>query len=138
MGQFPPFADLTRWGLVRALAESGITLAPVQQDAMAGAYRRLRPFDDARPAVATLRERGHSIVVFSVGSRAWLEELAASYRDFVDVSSAPRTQACTSLTPVSTGTCSPRRHGALGGAVGVVQPLRYRLSGGNRDAHRVV
>ncbi len=65
MGQFPPFADLTRWSLAWALAESGITLAPVQLDAMAGAYRRLRPFDDARPALAALRERGHSIVVFS-------------------------------------------------------------------------
>ena len=31
---------------------------------MAGAYRRLRPLDDARPALAALRERGHSIVVF--------------------------------------------------------------------------
>ena len=84
MGQFPPFADLTRWGLAWALAESGITLAPVQQEAMAGAYRRLRPFDDARPALAALREQGHSIVVFSVGPRAWLEELAASYREFAD------------------------------------------------------
>jgi len=84
MGQFPPFADLTRWSLARALAEAGITLAPAQQDALAGAYRRLQPFDDARPALAALRERGHSIVVFSVGPRAWLEELAASYRDLVD------------------------------------------------------
>ena len=84
MGQFPPFAELTRWSLARALAESGITLAPDQQDALAGAYRRLRPFDDARPALAALRGRGHSVVVFSVGPRAWLEELAASYRDFVD------------------------------------------------------
>lgn len=84
MGQFPPFADLTRWSLTRALAEARITLAPAQQDALAGAYRRLRPFADARPALAALRGRGHSIVVFSVGPRAWLEDLAASYRDFVD------------------------------------------------------
>jgi 2-haloacid dehalogenase len=82
MGQFPPFGDLTRWSLARALAKAGITLA--QQDALASAYRRLQPFDDARPALAALRERGHSIVVFSVGPRAWLEELSASYRDLVD------------------------------------------------------
>jgi 2-haloacid dehalogenase len=84
MGQFPPFADLTRWGLARALAESGIALPQPQQDAIAGAYRRLRPFDDARPALAALRDGGHLIVVFSVGPRAWLEELAGSYREFVD------------------------------------------------------
>ena len=84
MGQFPSFADLTRWSLARALAEARITVAPAQQDALAGAYRRLRPFGDARPALAALRGQGHSIVVFSVGPRAWLEELTASYRDFVD------------------------------------------------------
>jgi len=84
MGQFPPFADLTRWGLARALAESGIALPRSQQEVIAGAYRRLRPFDDARPALAALRERGHLIVVFSVGPVAWLEELAGSYREFVD------------------------------------------------------
>jgi FMN phosphatase YigB (HAD superfamily) len=84
MGQFPPFADLTRRSLTRALAEARITLAPAQQDALAGAYRRLRPFDDARLALTALRQRGHSIVVFSVGPRAWLEELAAGYRDLVD------------------------------------------------------
>jgi 2-haloacid dehalogenase len=84
MGQFPPFADLTRWGLAHALAESGIVLPQAQQDAIAGAYRRLRPFGDARPALAALRERGHVIVVFSVGPREWLAKLAGSYREFVD------------------------------------------------------
>ena len=84
MGQFPPFADLTRWALAGALADSWIELAPPQQEAISGAYRRLRPFGDARPALAALREAGHRAVVFSVGPRAWLEELAASYRDFVD------------------------------------------------------
>ena len=84
MGQFPTFADLTRWSLARALAEARITVAPAQQDTLAGAYRRLRPFGDARPALAALRGQGHSIVVFSVGPRAWLEELTTSYRDFVN------------------------------------------------------
>ncbi len=55
-----------------------------QQDALAGAYRRLQAFGDARPALAALRGQGHSIVVFSVGPRAWLEGLTASYRGFVD------------------------------------------------------
>ena len=84
MGQFPSFADLTRWSLTRALAEARITVGPAQQGALAGAYRRLRPFGDARPALAALRGQGHSIVVFSVGPRAWLEELATSYREFVN------------------------------------------------------
>jgi 2-haloacid dehalogenase len=84
MGQFPPFAHLTRWSLDGALAESGFSLPDAQTDQLAGAYRRLRPFDDARPTVAALHERGDSIVVFSVGPRAWLEELTGAYRQFVD------------------------------------------------------
>ncbi len=84
MGHFPPFSDLTRWSLDGALAESGFSLPDAQTDQLAGAYRRLRPFDDARPTVAALHERGDSIVVFSVGPRAWLEELAGTYRQFVD------------------------------------------------------
>ncbi|MCL2420118.1 MAG: haloacid dehalogenase type II [Conexibacteraceae bacterium] len=84
MGQFPPFADLTSWGLVGALAEHGFSLSEVQTGQLVGAYRRLRPFDDVRPAVQALHERGDSIVVFSVGPRAWLEELTGSYRQFVD------------------------------------------------------
>lgn len=84
MGQFPPFADLTRWSLASALAESGFTLPAPQVVHLAGAYRRLRPYADARPALTALRERGHAIVVLSVGPLAWLEELAGSYRDLVD------------------------------------------------------
>lgn len=84
MGQFPPFADLTRWSLAGALAESGFSLPESELGRLAGAYRRLRPYGDVRPALAALRERGHTIVVFSVGPRAWLEELAGSYRELVD------------------------------------------------------
>ena len=84
MGQFPPFADLTRWSLASALAEAGFALPDSQVSQLAGAYRRLRPYADARPALAALRERGHVLVVFSVGPLAWLEELASSYRELVD------------------------------------------------------
>jgi 2-haloacid dehalogenase len=84
MGQFPPFEDLTRWSLASALAQSGYTLPGSELDRLCGAYRRLRPYADARPALTALREHGHAVVVFSVGPVAWLEELAASYRDLVD------------------------------------------------------
>jgi 2-haloacid dehalogenase len=84
MGQFPPFADLTRWGLAAALAGSGITMTETEQATVASAYRRLRPFDDTRPALAAVRELGHQIVVFSVGPKAWLAELTASYREYID------------------------------------------------------
>jgi 2-haloacid dehalogenase len=84
MGQFPSFADLTRWSLAGALAESGYGLPDSRADQLAGAYRRLAPFPDARPALAALRERGHTIAIFSVGPREWLEELSGSYREFVD------------------------------------------------------
>ena len=84
MGQFPPFDELTRWGLAAALAESGFSLPGPQLRTLADAYQRLRPFDDARPALAALHQSGHTIVVFSVGPRGWLEELTSSYREFVD------------------------------------------------------
>ena len=84
MGQFPPFADLTRWSLASALAGSGFSLPESQVARLAGAYRRLRPYADARPALVALREHKHAIVVFSVGPLAWLEELASSYRELVD------------------------------------------------------
>src|SRR5258708_22352970 len=84
MGLFPPFAELTRWSLASALAESGFTLPESQVSHLAAAYRRLPPFADARPALTALREHGHAIVVFSVGPLAWLEELASSYRELVD------------------------------------------------------
>jgi 2-haloacid dehalogenase len=84
MGQFPSFADLTRWGLAAALAESGITMTETEQDTVASAYRRLRPFDDTWPALAAVREAGHRTAVFSVGPKVWLAELTASYREYVD------------------------------------------------------
>jgi 2-haloacid dehalogenase len=84
MGQFPPFADLTRWSLASVLTESGFTLPESEFGHLCGAYRRLRPYADVRPALTALREGGHVIAVFSVGPLAWLEELASSYRDLVD------------------------------------------------------
>jgi 2-haloacid dehalogenase len=84
MGQFPSFADLTWWSLASALAESGFSLPESRVGDLASAYRRLRPYADARPALAALREQGHAIVVFSVGPLAWLEELTGSYRELVD------------------------------------------------------
>lgn len=84
MGEFPSFADLTRWSLERAVAEAGAALTPAQEDVVVAAYRRLRPFEDVRPSLETLRQRGHVIVVFSVGPRDWLEDLTRTYREFVD------------------------------------------------------
>lgn len=84
MGQFPAFGELTRWGLGAAFAESGLSLPGSQFRTLASAYQRLRPFGDARPALAALHQSGHTIVVFSVGPRAWIEELTGSYREFVD------------------------------------------------------
>jgi 2-haloacid dehalogenase len=84
MGQFPPFADLTRWSLTSALAASGFSLPESQVGLLAGAYRRLRPFADVRPALMTLRKHGHAVVVLSVGPLAWLEELTRSYRELID------------------------------------------------------
>ena len=84
MGQFPPFADLTRWGLQRALADAGIVIPAAEVATLAGAYERLQPFADARPALASLKNHDHRNVVFSVGPRSWLEQLAGNYSEFVD------------------------------------------------------
>jgi len=84
MGQFPSFAELTRWSLTSALAQAGFPPTESQLDDLAGAYRRLRPFDDARPALAAVRRQGHQVAVLSVGPRAWLEELSVTYGDHVD------------------------------------------------------
>ena len=84
MGQFPPFADLTKWSLASALAEYGFSLPESEVGRLAGAYRRLRPYADARPALTALRKHGHAIVVLSVGPLAWLEELTRSYRELID------------------------------------------------------
>ena len=84
MGQFPPFGELTQWGLAAALAESGFSLPESQLRTLASAYQRRPPFDDARPALAALHQSGHTVVVQRRGPLAWLEELTTSYREFVD------------------------------------------------------
>jgi 2-haloacid dehalogenase len=85
MGQFPTFADLTTWGLTRALNECGIAVPPRPRlTDLANGYRRLQPFDDVRSSLAGLRSQGHRIAVFSVGPRAWLKDLVATYDNFVD------------------------------------------------------
>ena len=84
MGQFPSFADLTRWSLASALAESGFSLPEARDVHLAGAYRRLLPYPDAGPALTALRDQGHAITVFSVGPLAWLRELTSSYSGLID------------------------------------------------------
>jgi 2-haloacid dehalogenase len=85
MGQFPTFAELTSWGLIGALHELDIPLPAADRvEQLVGGYRRLRPFDDVVPALVGLRARQHGIVVFSVGPRAWLEDLVAAYTELVD------------------------------------------------------
>jgi 2-haloacid dehalogenase len=85
MGQFPTFGELTLWGLVAALEEFEIE-HPRQGvlDDLVDGYRHLKPFQDVPASLADLHERGHTIIVFSVGPRAWLHDLVASYDRVVD------------------------------------------------------
>lgn len=83
MGQFPDFADLTRWALSAALAGHGVEPDPVDVERLASAYSRLAPFHDVVPALSELTAAGHQAVVFSVGPVRWLEELTAPYRHLV-------------------------------------------------------
>jgi len=85
MGQFPSFVELTKWGLTGALNEHGIPVPPARRLAdLVDGYRRLEPFDDVPPALEALHALAHTIVVFSVGPRAWLQELTSTYSDLVD------------------------------------------------------
>lgn len=85
MGQFPTFAQLTTWGLIGALHELEIPLPSANRiEQLVGGYRRLKPFDDVVPALGRLRASQHRIVVFSVGPKAWLEDLVVDYTDLVD------------------------------------------------------
>src|SRR5208283_758002 len=66
----------------------------------------------------------------SVGPRVWLEELAASYRDFVDGFVGAEDAGVYRPHPgIYRDEACPGGHGAPGGAAGVVQPLRYRRAG---------
>lgn len=85
MGLFPPFGELTHWALAAALADGGVAVQPGRDiERLAHAYRRLKPFPDVVPAVRELHHAQHQLVAFSVGPRAWLEELTDSYAEFVD------------------------------------------------------
>ena len=83
MGQFPDFAELTRWALSAALAGHGVEPAPVEVERLASAYSRLASYHDVIPALSELIAAGHRAVVFSVGPVRWLEELTAPYRHLV-------------------------------------------------------
>jgi 2-haloacid dehalogenase len=80
MGQFPDFADLTRWALSAALASQGVEPAAEDLERLTSAYSRLACYSDVIPALGDLAAAGHQAVVFSVGPIRWLEELAAPYR----------------------------------------------------------
>ena len=83
MGQFPDFADLTRWALCAALAEHGVELTIGDLERLTSAYSRLASFDDVIPALSALNVAGHDAVVFSVGPMRWLEELVRPYRSML-------------------------------------------------------
>lgn len=83
MGQFPDFADLTRWALSAALTSRGVEPADEDVERVTSAYSRLACYPDVIPALSALAAAGHRAVVFSVGPMRWLEELAAGYRHLV-------------------------------------------------------
>jgi 2-haloacid dehalogenase len=138
MGQFPPFGELTQWGLAAALAESGLSLPGSQLRTLASAYQRLRPFDDARPALAGLHQSGHTIVVFSVGPRSWLEELTSSYREFVDALVSAEDAGVYKPHPGIYQHLLATMKTGPGHAAGVLQPLRPHRGQRGRAAHRMV
>ena len=106
MGQFPTFAQLTTWGLSAHSTNVEIPLPSANRiEQLVGGYRRLEPFVDVVPALSRLRASQHRIVVFSVGPRAWLEDLVVDYTDLVDERISAGTPASTSRIQASTAIC---------------------------------
>jgi 2-haloacid dehalogenase len=83
MGEFPSFRELTEWGLREALLSYGHE-PPADLAGLVERYAALLPFAEVAEGLAGLRRAGHRLVVFSVGPRAWLEALTASYRELIE------------------------------------------------------
>ncbi len=91
MQRYEDFAQLTRKALGYALAATGSTLAPEQQDLLLAQYQRLEPFADVKPGLERLQAAGYTMVIFSNGALSMLNPLldAAGLRPyFQDIISA--------------------------------------------------
>jgi 2-haloacid dehalogenase len=78
MEQYRDFAWVTRRALAYALASAGRSLDEAQQEALIAGYDQLPAYADAVPALAQLRDAGHTIVVLSNGTPAMLEAVLSN------------------------------------------------------------
>lgn len=91
MERYEDFAQLTRKALGYALAATGNTLTPEQQEHLLAQYQRLEPFADVKPGLERLQAAGYTMVIFSNGALSMLNPLldAAGLRPyFQDIISA--------------------------------------------------
>jgi 2-haloacid dehalogenase len=78
MGQYQDFRWVTARALDFTLASVGASLPAGQAARLAGLYDHLRPFPDAVPALRSLAEGGHRLVILSNGSPAMITGCLAS------------------------------------------------------------
>jgi 2-haloacid dehalogenase len=67
MERYEDFSQLTRKALTHALAVTGNSLTPEQQETLLAQYQRLEPFADVQPGLERLRAAGYTMVIFSNG-----------------------------------------------------------------------
>lgn len=75
MQRYEDFAQLTRKALGYALATTGATLTPEQQDLLLAHYQRLEPFADVKPGLERLQAASYTMVIFSNGALSMLNPL---------------------------------------------------------------
>jgi 2-haloacid dehalogenase len=74
MGRHADFWTCTREALDWAMAAHGVRPVAGLRDDLLGAYRTLRPFADADPALLTLRDAGVRLAILSNGTRSMLRD----------------------------------------------------------------
>ena len=75
MERYEDFAQLTRKALGYALAATGNTLTPEQQETLLAHYQRLEPFADVKPGLERLQVAGYAMAIFSNGALSMLNPL---------------------------------------------------------------
>lgn len=86
MEHYHDFGWVTERSLEHALATSGEDPGPAARQELLSAYDELKAFPDTRPGLERLRDAGHTLAVFSNGTRAMIERVvgAADIADCFD------------------------------------------------------
>lgn len=75
MGKYVPFSEVTRDALRFAADEQDCTLDQKTEDKLLEAYQSLTLFPESRDVLKQLKEKGHTLIVFSNGDPVMLDPL---------------------------------------------------------------